>query len=267
MCSIALQSLVALAFLGLCSSASAQEVRANISGIVTDPTSAAVVSANVMVTNRATNLTVTAETNGSGSYATPFLAPGTYQVAVEASGFKKYVRNDVVLQAGDRARLDVLLEVGEVTQSVTVSTAVSQLQTETATRSQVLANEIIQNVPTQGRNPFQIAWAASGVIKSGSWRYLRSFDIGGTSGISINGGREKTINAHGSARRSILRQEKELPPTQDQPTASEHGLVVCAPDLPDTPDAIDVVPQFGSNPRRSLCELQRQQFSCPLFHL
>jgi len=145
-----------------------------------------------MVTNRATNLTVTAETNGSGSYATPFLAPGTYQVAVEASGFKKYVRNDVVLQAGDRARLDVLLEVGEVTQSVTVSTAVSQLQTETATRSQVLANEIIQNVPTQGRNPFQIAWAASGVIKSGSWRYLRSFDIGGTSGISINGGREKT---------------------------------------------------------------------------
>ena len=55
-----------------------------------------------------------------------------------------------------------------------------------------LANEIIQNVPTQGRNPFQIAWAASGVIKSGSWRYLRSFDIGGTSGISINGGREKT---------------------------------------------------------------------------
>jgi len=181
-----------LVFLGLCFRASAQEVRANITGIVTDPTGAAVVNAKVTVTNRATNLTVEATTNTSGSYATPYLAPGAYQLTVEATGFKKYVRSDVALQAGDRARVDVQLEVGELTQSVTVDAAVSQLQTETATRSQVLSNEIIQNVPTQGRNPFQIAWAASGVIKSGSWRYLRSFDIGGTSGISINGGREKT---------------------------------------------------------------------------
>jgi hypothetical protein len=192
MLSIARRSAVLLVFLGLCFRATPQDVRANISGIVTDPSSAAVVNASITVVNLATNLTVTAQTNVSGTYATPFLAPGTYQVTVEAGGFKKYVRNDVVLQAGDRARLDVQLEVGAVTESITVSAAVSQLQTETATRSQVLANEIIQNVPTQGRNPFQIAWAASGVIKSGSWRYLRSFDIGGTSGISINGGREKT---------------------------------------------------------------------------
>ena len=198
MCSIALQSLVALAFLGLCSSASAQEVRANISGIVTDPTGAAVVSANVMVTNRATNLTVTAETNGSGSYATPFLAPGTYQVAVEASGFKKYVRNDVVLQAGDRARLDVLLEVGEVTQSVTVSTAVSQLQTETATRSQVLANEIIH----RRNRTISLGLATSGGAAVQSARRRRgdgasaALEIGARSAqtlaYSSTGGKEQT---------------------------------------------------------------------------
>jgi hypothetical protein len=157
--------------------ASAQEVRASITGIVTDPSGAPVAGATVTVTNIAQNVSVTTKTNESGNYVTPFLAPGTYRLTVEQSGFKKFVRENIVLQALDRLRLDVQLELGALTESVTVTASVSQLQTETATRSQVLAQEIIANVPTQGRNPFQIAWAAAGVIKSGSWRYLRSFDI------------------------------------------------------------------------------------------
>jgi len=172
--------------------ACAQEVRASITGIVTDPTGAAVAGANISVTNLATRVAVAARSNDTGNFVAPFLPPGKYELAVEATGFKKFVRQNIGLQANDRARIDVALEVGELTTSVTVSESVSQLQTETATRSQVLAQEIIANLPTQGRNPFQIAWAASNVIKSGSWRYLRSFDIGGTSGISISGGREKT---------------------------------------------------------------------------
>jgi hypothetical protein len=60
---------------------------------------------------------------------------------------------------------------------------VSALETETASRSQIISNQLIANLPTQGRNPFQIAWAAPGVVKTGGWRYLRSFDIGGTSGF------------------------------------------------------------------------------------
>jgi len=172
--------------------ACAQEVRASITGIVTDPSGAPVAGATVTVTNVAQNVSVTAKTNESGSYATPFLAPGAYRMTVEQSGFRRFVRENIVLQALDRARVDVPLEIGALTESVTVTASVSQLQTETATRSQVLAQEIIANVPTQGRNPFQIAWAAANVVKSGSWRYLRSFDIAGTSGISISGGREKT---------------------------------------------------------------------------
>jgi hypothetical protein len=58
--------------------------------------------------------------------------------------------------------------------SRTVSESVSMLETETASRSQIISNELIANVPTQGRNPFQIAWAAPGVIKSGSWRSTSS---------------------------------------------------------------------------------------------
>jgi hypothetical protein len=169
-----------------------QEVRAGLTGTITDSTGAAITNAAVNVTNLATNSVVAAKSNESGSFSTPFLAPGQYHMTVEATGFKKFIRENIQLQAGERVRLDVKLEVGEVTTSVTVSDSVSQLQTETATRSQTLASEIVANVPTQGRNPFQIAWAASGVIKSGGFRYLRSFDIAGMSGLSINGGREKT---------------------------------------------------------------------------
>ncbi|MCX6623863.1 MAG: carboxypeptidase-like regulatory domain-containing protein, partial [Acidobacteria bacterium] len=169
-----------------------QEVRASLTGQVSDPSGAPIAGATVTVVNAATNFTVTAKSNESGQYSTPYLQPGTYEMSVENTGFKKYLRKDIGLQAGDKTRVDVKLEVGELTQSVTVTEATSQLQTETANRSQVLASEIVANLPTQGRNPFQIAWAAAGVVKSGTWRYLRSADIGGTSGISINGGREKT---------------------------------------------------------------------------
>jgi hypothetical protein len=185
------QTAILLGCLALAPGLRAQEVRASIAGIVNDPSGAPIANAKVVVTSMARNAPVATETNSAGAFVTPFLPPGAYQLTVEAGGFKKFVRGNIVLQSQDRARVDVTLELGEIAQSVTVSEAVSQLQTETASRSQVLANEIVANVPTQGRNPFQVAWAAAGVIKSGTFRYLRSFDIGGTSGLSINGGREK----------------------------------------------------------------------------
>lgn len=169
----------------------AQEVRASLSGLVTDKSAAPVAGAEITVSNVGTNATVRVESNASGNYVFPILSPGRYVLTVQLQGFRKFVRENIVLQAQDRARVDVELEVGDLTQSVTVSDSVSLLQTESASRSQVIANELIQNVPTQGRNPFQLAWSAAGVIKTGDWRYLRSFDIAGTTGISISGGRNR----------------------------------------------------------------------------
>ncbi len=168
-----------------------QEVRASITGIVSDPSGAPVPNTVITVTNVATNAVTTSQSNESGNYVSPFLAPGVYRLSAERAGFKKLVRDNIVLQAQDKARVDIHLQVGDVVESVTVSDAVSLLQTETATRSQVIANELITHVPTQGRNPFQIAWAAPGVIKTGDWRYLRSFDIAGTTNFSVNGGRNR----------------------------------------------------------------------------
>lgn len=184
-----LNSLVLLAV--LCGGVSGQEVRATITGVVSDPTGAPVSGASVMIVNVAQNVRVQTVTNDMGVYVTPFLIPGTYTLTVEMKGFKRYQRTGIQLAAQDKLRLDVALEVGDLSQSVTVSAEVSLLQTETANRSQLISNELIANLPTQGRNPFQIAWAAPGVVKTGTWRYLRSFDIAGTSGMSINGGRNK----------------------------------------------------------------------------
>ncbi|MCO5353271.1 MAG: carboxypeptidase-like regulatory domain-containing protein [Bryobacteraceae bacterium] len=171
--------------------ASAQEVRASITGIVTDSTGAAVAGATVTVTSATSNVALETRTNAGGNYTTPFLNPGTYRLTVQFAGFKQYVRENIVLQTQDRARVDVSLTIGEVSESVTVSESVSMLETETASRSQVIANKLIEEVPTQGRNPFQLAWAAAGVIKTGDWRFLRSFDTGGTSNFSVNGGVNK----------------------------------------------------------------------------
>ncbi|HSB16935.1 MAG TPA: TonB-dependent receptor [Bryobacteraceae bacterium] len=173
------------------SAANAQEVRASLTGIVSDPSGAPVAGATITVVNLSTNITVSAQTNPTGNYTVPFLAPGTYRMTVQQQGFRRFVRENIVLEAQARVRIDASLELGELSQSVTVSESVSLLQTESATRAQVISNDLLANVPTQGRNPFQIAWTAPGVIKTGSWRYLRSFDIGGTSGLSINGGRNK----------------------------------------------------------------------------
>lgn len=180
-----------IALLVVSASAYAQEVRASITGLVRDSSGAPIPAAEITVTSTATNAQVSTTSNEAGLYLTPFLPPGGYQLTVQHQGFKKFVRENIVLQAQDRARIDVQLEVGDLSQSVTVNDAVALLETESATRSQVIANELLMNVPTQGRNPFQVAWSAAGVIKTGDWRYLRSFDIGGTTGISINGGKNR----------------------------------------------------------------------------
>src|SRR5262245_34143490 len=133
-----LRPLPLLLLLALAPAASAQEVRASITGVVTDPSGAPIAGARITVTNAASNIVVTSVTNATGTYLTPFLAPGRWELVAEASGFTKYLRPDILLQAQDRVRVDIGLQVGDITTSVTVNAAVSQLQTETATRSQVL---------------------------------------------------------------------------------------------------------------------------------
>jgi hypothetical protein len=184
--------IVALTLLsGLAVAACGQDVRAAITGLVADPSGAPIPGATITVTDVSRNSSVKTETNATGVYVSPYLASGTYRLTAEVEGFKRFVRENIILEAQDRTRVDVVLELGQVTESITVSDSISQLQTETANRSQVINTEMIANIPTQGRNTFQLAWSAPGVVKTGRWRYLRSFDTGGMSNFSVNGGRNK----------------------------------------------------------------------------
>src|SRR5689334_7146616 len=97
----------------------AQVDRATVSGTVKDSAGAVVPGANVTVTNLATGVADTQQTTETGSYLVVNLIPGRYRVDVELSGFKKY-SEVVVLEVGQRARVDATLSVGSLTESVTV---------------------------------------------------------------------------------------------------------------------------------------------------
>lgn len=130
---MSLTSRIALGIPVLAALSLAQDVRtATLVGAVTDPTGAAVLNASITVINVQTGVASHGQTNSEGSYYVPFLNIGQYEVDVEARGFKKFVRSGIVLQAGATTRIDVRLEVGEVTQAVEVTSAAPLLSTDTA---------------------------------------------------------------------------------------------------------------------------------------
>jgi hypothetical protein len=142
-----------------------QDFRSTIAGTVTDPAGAAVPGAKVKAVNTQTNAATEVETNESGRYSISFLIPGKYTVTVEASGFKQFVRQNVELQISTSNGLDVKLELGAMTERVTVSAQMSQLETETASRGGIVDNELLSGVPNAGRNVYQLAFAMPGVHK------------------------------------------------------------------------------------------------------
>src|SRR5438477_484803 len=103
-----------------------------INGRVTDPSGAVMVGATVTATNTATNIARSAETNTSGNYTLPFLAPGVYTVQADQAGFKRVRREGVQLQVGGTARIDIAMEVGAVSDVVAVTDTAALLTTEGA---------------------------------------------------------------------------------------------------------------------------------------
>ena len=140
--------------LALASLALAQDTRtATLVGTITDNTGATVPKAAITVTNVQTQVVSKSETNAEGNYYIPFLNIGGYEVAVEAAGFKKFVRSGITLQAGVTTRIDVQLEVGALTQEVEVTAASPLLATDTSivggldNAKKVLETPMLQSKP------------------------------------------------------------------------------------------------------------------------
>ena len=135
----------------------AQVPTAELTGAITDPTGALVAGAKVVIANTATGVERVTETNSAGVYIAPALPPGTYSVRVTASGFRSAQNNAVQLQVAQTARLNIQLEVGNVSETVEVAANTDVLDTETTTVGTVIENRRIVELPLNGRNYLQLA--------------------------------------------------------------------------------------------------------------
>ena len=130
----------------------AQVNTASLTGLVTDPTGAAVTNAAVTAKNRATNVETTATTDASGYYTFASLPVGAYNLTVEVQGFKKTVQENVALEVGQKARIDFALAVGAIGETSTVTAAAPILTTQEATTGGVIENKLVTDLPLSARN-------------------------------------------------------------------------------------------------------------------
>jgi hypothetical protein len=166
---------------------SGQEFRAVLKGHVVDPSGSAVPQAKASVRHVETNQAKDAVSDGQGDFTIPFLQPGTYEVSVTASGFKTYRRTDLTLMVGQTAALEIRLDVGDLTETVRVTSEAPLLDAVKADRGMVIDNQRVTEMPLNGRNPVMISSMLPGVNFNSAVIYFRPFDNGAINQWSING--------------------------------------------------------------------------------
>jgi Carboxypeptidase regulatory-like domain len=142
----------------------AQLFTGSINGVVRDPTQSAIPGATVTVRNTATSDTRTGLTSAEGLYSISPLNPGDYEVTVSHEGFRTYEHGSISLDSSQTLQLNVELTVGSVTQQVSVTGAVSLLNTEDANRSVTFSATELQALPNNTHSSLGSAWATGGVI-------------------------------------------------------------------------------------------------------
>lgn len=149
----------------------AQVNRATISGTVTDQSSAAIPGVTVSITGE-NGIVQTASTNEAGQYTVPSVPVGTYSVKFEVTGFKAHVREKVTLQVSQTLRLDAQLEVGQLTETVSVSGTPQIIQRETPDVGTTVTREYLTMLPLSmggGRYPETFAYKLSAGVEGGTW--------------------------------------------------------------------------------------------------
>jgi hypothetical protein len=165
----------------------AQEFRGTISGVVTDPSGAAVPGVQVTATETQTGTKTQTVSNAEGQYTLPFLLPGDYQVQATGPGFKEFIRKGIHLTSSDHPVVDIHLEVGVATESVEVTANIPLLNTENASTGQVITTKQVEDFPLNGRTPLMLAQLAVGVLATANPAQVHPFDNNGGAAWSIGG--------------------------------------------------------------------------------
>src|SRR5229473_5059729 len=202
--------LALLVILTLGVGANAQTFRGAINGTVTDPSGSSVPNAQVKATESTTGIDHTTVTTTDGAFSFQDIPPGTYRVSVVAQGFPTHTADKVEVTAGSIYTLNVKLTLKATTTTVEVSAAALTLDTTTQTQTMTLAEDIVQDIPLNGRDftqmigvapgfggynvggfgslngtrPNQINWQINGVDNNDFWHNIPAINQGGVSGIA-----------------------------------------------------------------------------------
>ena len=171
----------------LSSSMMGQETRATLSGTVTDPSSASVAGAHLVLINVQTGVETRTESSQMGQYRFLFVNPGTYKLTTEMAGFHTQIREGILLETGQAATLDVTLQLGSQAESVTVGAEAPLIEAEKADRGMVVTRENLAELPTMTRTPVLLATLAPGVTNTAVRYDWTPFSNSGLTTWSING--------------------------------------------------------------------------------
>jgi hypothetical protein len=167
---------------------------ASIVGTVTDPSGAAVPGVQITITNIETGLIHAIKTNDAGQYVAPELAIGHYTVKAEGAGFKVAEQKNVVLNVGDRTRLDFQLQLGGAQETITVEADPVRVQTDSGEQSNVITGQQISQIAVSGRSIYQLAaltpGASSQIGGGGMSAGVVNTSAGGDASVEFNGMRE-----------------------------------------------------------------------------
>lgn len=137
-------------------------------GSVTDPTGAIISGAHVVLTNLATNATVTTTSNQSGIYEFVNVPPADYKIDAEQTGFKHFIRPSITVQVQQTYRIDIRMELGSVAETLEVSGETPMLQVQTSSLGEVIAGRQVNDMPLNGRNVFNLMELVPSVVPQGT---------------------------------------------------------------------------------------------------
>src|SRR5262249_17251178 len=144
--------------------AAAQELTTgSVVGVVREESGSVVSGASITVTNRATGAHRAVTSSEAGEFSIPGLAPALYDIKVERQGFRSYLVEGLELKINQVARLEIRLQVGALTESVTVTGGAALLETDTSAVGQVIDSQRVRELPLNGRNLTQLAALSAGL--------------------------------------------------------------------------------------------------------
>src|SRR5260221_8093283 len=171
-----------------------QNVNGTFTGVITDATGAVAPNASVTARNTGTSAAFAARSDGEGVYWIRSIPVGVYDITAESPGFQKFEAREIRVQVNEIVRVDIKLNLGSTTETVTVTGAATIVDTSTATLKAVVDQKRIEELPLNGRDPTQLMRLIVGVTPDPNAGVTSGTTYPGVTPVSVNGGRSNTTN-------------------------------------------------------------------------